>query len=146
MIAKHGAATIECSPVGPMNSTLKAVLYSAARVIDASSFLCLDADTLVLGDLSPVFATLEACPEGTSGVPETNGPYYRNVEHALTTVYYGQAGDIARIVGGPGEEGEYPLVVNDGLFAGSRAALLALDSVIRSAGTGARLGGRASSQ
>ena len=52
----------DTSGVGPMS---KAVLYSAARVIDARQYLLLDADMLVLDDLRPVFAALDACPEGS---------------------------------------------------------------------------------
>jgi hypothetical protein len=40
--------------------------------------------------------------------------------------------DIARILGGSQSEAAYPLVVNDGVFAGTHAALLALDGRIRS--------------
>ena len=133
VIAKHRAISVRCSPLGPMNSTLKALLYSAARVIDAEYFLCLDADMLVLGDLGPVFATLEACPDSSIlACRETNGGYYRTLEQALTSVYYGKSTDLERILTVVGDEGAYPLVVNDGLFAGRRSALLALDGTIRS--------------
>jgi predicted O-methyltransferase YrrM len=130
--AKHGALVVHCERRGPANSTLKSVLYSAARVLDAERFLCLDADMLVLEDLGPVFATLDACPHGSLfACRETNSRYYQSLEHALTSIYYGRAGDLERIQGGPSDDGAYPLVVNDGLFAGDRAGLLALDGVIR---------------
>jgi hypothetical protein len=51
--------------------------------------------------------------------------------HALRTVYGGHEADLGRLVDMPADEGSYPLVVNDGLFAGSRTALLALDGMIR---------------
>lgn len=130
--AKHGAVVVPCSPRRPVNSTLKALLYSVAHVVDARQFLCLDVDMLVLGELSSIFAALEACPEGSLlACREGNGAYYRDLQHALTTVYGGRSGDIARIVGAEGSEGAYPLIVNDGLFAGDRTALLALDALIR---------------
>jgi predicted O-methyltransferase YrrM len=130
--AKYGALLIPCTHRARINSTVKSVLYSVARVVDAHRFLCLDADMLVLGDLCPIFAALESCPEGSIlAVREGNGPDFRDLEHALCTVYGGRSADIARLLGRPKGEAAYPLVVNDGTFAGSRTALLALDGVIR---------------
>jgi predicted O-methyltransferase YrrM len=90
---------------------------------------------LVLGDLRPLFAALEACPEGSIlACREGNGRGWHgfdNLRHALCTVYGGHEADLRRLVGIPTDEDSYPLVVNDGLFAGSRSALLALDGMIR---------------
>lgn len=131
--AKYRATLIHCQPHSRVNPTSKALLYSVARVVDAQQFLCLDADMLVLGNLNPVFSAIEACPEGSIlACREGNGQGFRNLEHILCTAYGGQSADIQRLVGTPEGEAAYPLVVNDGLFAGSRAALLALDGVIRS--------------
>jgi hypothetical protein len=75
---------------------------------------------------------LDACPAGSLlACREANSRYYQNVEHALTTVYYGNTADLERIQGTKTDDGAYPLVVNDGLFAGDREALLGLDGVIR---------------
>jgi predicted O-methyltransferase YrrM len=132
VVAKYRGLLILCQPYSRVNATSKAILYSVARVIDAQRFLCLDADMLVLGDLNPVFAALDACPEGSIlACREGNGKGFRNLEHALCTAYGGQATDIQRVLGTAEGEGAYPFVVNDGLFAGSRSALLALDSTIR---------------
>jgi hypothetical protein len=129
---RHGAKTVHCARLGPKNATLKSLMYSAARVIDAEQFLCLDADMLVVGDLSPVFGMLEACPAASLlACREANSHYHQNVEHVLTTTYYGNPADLERIQGVKTDDGSYPLVVNDGLFAGDREALLALDAVIR---------------
>ncbi len=131
--AKYHAAFIPCAKRARINSTVKSVLYSVARVVDAAQFICLDADMLALGDLRPVFAALEACPEGTIlACREANGFVFPNLEHALCSVYGGQPGDLTRLLGRHNGEGAYSLVVNDGLFAGGRAALLALDGLIRS--------------
>jgi predicted O-methyltransferase YrrM len=129
---KYGAVVIECNHLARVNSTVKSILYSAARVIDAEQFVCLDADMLVTGDLQPVFAMIDACPEGSIlACREGNGPSYTHIEQALCSVYGGRSSDIARIIGTNNGEGRYPLVVNDGIFAGSRVALLTLDGVIR---------------
>jgi predicted O-methyltransferase YrrM len=107
-------------------------MYSAPHVIDAEYFLCMDADMLVLGDLKPVFSTLEALPPGAIlAVPELNHTEPMTLLDALRRIYYGSDQDLARILGDVSDEASYPVVVNDGLFAGSRTALLHLDACIR---------------
>ena len=111
---------------------MKAVLYTTPRVVDADQFLCLDADMLVLGDLRRVFDALEACPEGSilaCREANTRGP--STLGHAIANIYGGRRGDFARILGTSDGKQDYPLIVNDGFFAGSRMALLALDGLIR---------------
>lgn len=129
---KYGAVFVSCARLSRIDSTVKSVLYTVARVIDAEEFICLDADMLVLGSLRPVFAALEACPPGAVlACREANGAAFNNLDHALCSVYGGRSGDFARLLGGVNGEGAYPLVVNDGIFAGTRHALLALDNLIR---------------
>ena len=130
---KYGARLIECRRRAALNPTVKSVLYSAARVVGAESFLCLDADMLVLGDLRPVFAALDACPPGSVlACREANGEGESTLLKALAEVYAGKPADLARITGRQRADAGYTLVVNDGLYAASREALLALDEVIRS--------------
>lgn len=129
---RHGATLIGCCRRANVNPTIKSVLYTAARVIEASQFLCLDADMLVLGDLRPVFAALEACAEDSLlACREANSWTNNNLERALRLVYGGCRADLQRLLSRPDSEGDYALVVNDGLFAGNRTALLALDGLIR---------------
>jgi hypothetical protein len=111
---------------------VKAVLYTLAALVDARHFICLDADMLVLGDLGPVFAALHTCPPGTIlACREANGRGLRDLSQAIHCVYGGHQSDFKRILGEPDGEPTYPLVINDGLFAGSRDSLLAVDGVIR---------------
>jgi predicted O-methyltransferase YrrM len=129
--AKYGATLIPCRLTGRLAVNVKSLLYSVARIVDAETFLCTDADMLVLQDLRPVFAALEACPVNSIlACREGNTHHFHDLEHVLTGPYGGQAADIKRLLGTTNGEGTYPLVVNDGLFAGSRAALLALDDAI----------------
>lgn len=129
---KYGATLVECRRNAALNPTVKSVLYSAARVVEAESFLCLDSDMLVLGDLRPVFAALDACTQGSIlACREANGEGEYTLGRALAEVYAGRPADIARITGRARGEGGYALVVNDGLFAAGREALLALDETIR---------------
>jgi hypothetical protein len=127
--AKYRAVLVHCDPLRPVDMSLKSVLYSIARVVDAEQYLCLDADILVLGDLRPVFAMLEACPEGAIlACREENRRAYRDLGDVFQRGYYGDPNEAPRLLGA---NAAYPLVVNDGLFAGGRTALLALDSTIR---------------
>jgi hypothetical protein len=129
---KYDALLIPCRRRTPVDVSVKAVLYSVARVIQAEQYLCLDADTTVLGSLTPLFAALEAAPAGSILVcREANhsGPY--KLADALLHTYFGSPPDLRRILGYVNGEGEYPLVVNDGMFAGTAAALCAVDGVIR---------------
>ena len=129
--AKYGAALIPCRNRAALNPMIKALLYSAAHVVNAQRFVFLDADMLVLASLRPLFAALDACAEGSIlACREGNGHGITSLRHALEAVYGGSARDLETL-GITADEAAYPLVVNDGLFAASRASLLALDGCIR---------------
>lgn len=128
---RYRAVLVPCRQRARVNPMSKALLYSAARVIDSRQFLCLDADMLVVSDLRPVFAALEACPAGSIlACREGNGHGYLSLRQALETVYGGATQDL-KTLGITPEEAAYPLVVNDGLFAATRSAMLALDGAVR---------------
>ncbi len=132
LAAKYNATLIHCQPRTCINPTCKSVLYSVARVAEAQQFLCLDADMLILGDLCPVFAALNACPEESIlACREGNSHGLYNLGHALRTAYGGNDHDLNLLLDQANHEASYSLVVNDGIFAGNRTALLALDGVIR---------------
>src|SRR5215212_604567 len=131
VIAKYKATAVRCESRAGLNPMSKAVMYSAARVIDAKHYLCLDADMVVLGDLRPIFATLEALPEGRILVcREGNNPYANHLGSAIDWIYGGGQADLEKL-GVTQEEQSYSLVVNDGLYAGDQTALRALDGAIR---------------
>lgn len=132
VIAKYGATLIRCQPHARVNATVKAALYSVARIVYAEKFICLDADMLVLGDLCPIFAALDALPDGSIlACREANGDGFIDLRHALRTVYGGRDADFQRLLSTSNNEAMYSLVVNDGIFAGSRTALMRLDNTIR---------------
>jgi hypothetical protein len=129
---RYGAQFISCQRHGPMNATVKSILYTAARVVPAQKFICLDADMLVLGDLQPIFKCIDVEPTGrVFAVREANGPRSR-LDRAINTIYGGLPSDLNRLLLSPNGEGAYSLVVNDGTFAAGRMALLTLDGLIRS--------------
>lgn len=131
VIRKYGATAVRCHSRAGLNPMTKAVMYSTARVIDAKYYLCLDADMVVLGDLRPVFSTLEALPEGRILVcREGNSHQANHLGHAIGSIYGGGMKDLRQLEV-TAEEQAYSLVVNDGLFAGDQSALRALDGSIR---------------
>jgi hypothetical protein len=132
VIAKYRAVPVRCKPLRPITNGSKALLYSVARVADAERYLCLDADVFVLADLGPLFGAVDACSPGSIlACREGNSNGYRDLEHVLVHAYGGDAADFGGILGAVDGEPRYPLVVNDGVFAGSRAAMLTLDGALR---------------
>jgi hypothetical protein len=129
--AKYQATVVRCKPEARINPMSKALLYSVARVVDAEKFICLDADMIVLDDLSRIFQAMDICADGSIfACREGNGNGFENLAHGLRLVYGGNDKDIEQLSITP-EEANYPLVVNDGIFAGTRNALLSLDGVVR---------------
>jgi hypothetical protein len=127
---RHGATTIRCRPRAPLGPASKSVLYSVASVIPAERFICLDADMLVLGRLDILFAAVEACPPGAILVcGEGNDHGIRDLAAALDITYGG--GPNPSFFTRESDLGKYPLVVNDGLLAGSWGAFTALDVELR---------------
>jgi len=131
IIAQHNAHEIGCEPLARCNAAIKSVLYSVASLVDADTFICLDADMLVLDRLSGVFNAVQAhAPDSILIVRDaflTDG----NLLKQLCTHYRGDRYDLNLLPGPVGEESNYQLIVNDGLFAGSRRALLGVDNLLR---------------
>ena len=131
---KYRCELVPCTAWEPLTPSVKSVLYSAAQVVDAEQFLCLDADVLILGDLRPLFAALRVCAEDSVLVCRDDyiTQSAATLEEALCTFYGGAVGDIAYLLGKESDaEAAYPLVINDGVFAARRAGLLAVDRLLR---------------
>lgn len=127
---KYGATLVPCR-FRDGASIGKGALYSVARAFDAERYLCLDPDLLVLGDLHPLFAAVEAAPAGSVlAVRDGNGRGPTDLAGALRAVLAGGRGDRATL-GVTAEDEQWTHLLDDGLFAGDRAALLALDEGIR---------------
>ena len=128
---KYGAVIIPCKPLRPVNVTCKSVLYSVGRVIHAHKFICVDADILVLDDLRPVVAMVDAVPEGSILICRESR-FHEDVGAALEKMYFGTHQDAAKLLAGdPTAALASSLSVNDGIFAGTHAALCGLDDFLR---------------
>lgn len=127
---RHGAVVVRCCPRRRLDPTSKSVVYSVASLIPAQRFVCLDADMLVLDDLSPLFAAIEACPaQAILLCGEGNDHGIPDLRTALDVAYGG--GPDPPFFKRASAAGRSPLVVNDGLLAGSRTAFLALERQVR---------------
>ncbi|SRR6266487_6918424 len=132
VIANHRGVLVPCKPLVHINATSKMRLYSVARVVDAQKFLCLDADLLVLDDMEPIFNALDSCSERSiPACREGNDSHFSKLEQEHNSVYHSRLTDIEELLGISKSEVTYPLVVNDGVFAGSRRAMVALANIIR---------------
>lgn len=146
VIAKYRAVAVECRPLLPVNPGVKSVLYSLARIVPAELFVCLDADTLVLGDLSPLFAALAACPPHAVLACPWHGSARTTLgAYIESEVCGGRRGDLKRLLSGAvagldsaeataelRRIASCELVINDGVFAASRDALERIEGRIAS--------------
>jgi hypothetical protein len=129
LASRYGALCFPCRPLRRPNPTTKSILYSAARVIPARRFVCMDADTVVCADVESLFVTIDTCAPGSILVcREANDRRYADLEDILLRTYHGGSPPFC-----PPDSpaARYQLVVNDGLFAGDRDAMLALDEAVR---------------
>lgn len=129
---QHGALLIQCRPLKPASMAYKSVLFSAANVLPASKFLCLDADIVVLGDLSPIVQSLDAIPQSSVLVArEALGTM--NLGEALRGIYSSDLEKVSRMLEDDlRAEMEYNFVVNNGVFAAAAPGLRAMDRMMRS--------------
>lgn len=130
--AKYGATLIPCRPLRNVTASIKSALYAMASVVDARHYVAIDADTLVTGELHPLFAALDALPDRTIlACRDGNGRYWENLGHGFRDCYGGTCEEMAMLQLTESEL-QYPLIVNDGVFAASRYAMLALEAELRS--------------
>lgn len=128
---KYGVPHFIVHPLSAVNPTFKSVMYSITRIVDAKRYLCLDADMLILKELRSIFSAIDSLPSQSIFVcRESNCAKFTNLLDMYQRAYHGSETDLASL-GVTEREEQYTLTVNDGLFAGSRAALEQLDYEIR---------------
>ncbi len=92
----------------------------------------MDADMVVADSLAPLLSGIEICKATSIMVCADAGLTQKTLAGELCGYYRGHPQDIDTLLGEASGVGQYPLVVNDGVFAGKRAAMLALDAKVRS--------------
>lgn len=128
---KYNAVVIPCRALNHLNVAVKSVMYTAGRVIRARKFICLDADMLVLDDLRPLTAAIDASPPGSILVCR-EAKWAADLSVAVKSIYGGSDSDLKMLTASDAMlEARYALVANDGILAGSCIAFCALDDLIR---------------
>ena len=132
LLQRYDAYAVDVRATLQADATLKSVLYSIASVIFADSYICLDTDIIVEGNLAQIFETIESLEDGsTLAVRESNRNRFTDLRHAFTEVYYGRYEDYDKLIADVGPLKTDQIIINDGFFAGDRKAMLMNDSLLR---------------
>ncbi|MBV9852075.1 MAG: hypothetical protein JO250_20610 [Armatimonadetes bacterium] len=143
---RHGALCVEPLSLVPPHASMKGMLYSLHRWVDARCYLCLEPDMLVLGPLRPL---LERALAGRRGrlyaVPNLPSLRAQDAARRAGALREGGAGDpdlqawITQCCGGDGGDVRFllgertvrpRLFANAGLFLGDREALARVEAQI----------------
>ena len=131
---KYNAQIVPCDIRDRSTLAMKAVVYSLAQVVCADQYLFLDADTMILGDLSPIFSSVSTLdPRSFFVCMEQDLEPAMNIRRVFgedIRPYYANPEDINLFNISP-EVGNSTFIVNTGVMAGSRRAFLGLESRIR---------------
>lgn len=112
-----------------VNQWAKNLVLCAPRVAAADTFLCLEADMLVTGDLQPLWAALDAAPlESVLGTRAQRHPHQQTLGDILEAL--DAAPDSLSFLARGAAAGD-PFAFNGGMLAGSRRAVLGLDGHLR---------------
>ena len=141
-----GIEIVHVHTIGKMrqqiDASIKGVLYSAFLSVAATNYLCLDSDILISGDISSVPEMLKTTIDGkilaVRGASDMDNDQPCSIEYSTWVNYSTPWLDVLKVTGH--DEGLFNRFVrlNAGLFAGSRNALMSVDSTIRAMGAPAR--------
>lgn len=130
---RHGVRLIECDVLYARNGfDAKNVSFSIAQAVDAGGYLFMDVDTLVLGDLRPLFSPPLAGEDVLRAVrqfPLRHPPV--SLGRSMSAMYIGGVEDL-NFLGISEEERAQYSAVNSGLWYATRKALLGIESILRS--------------
>lgn len=135
--ARHGALAVPCFASCQIDASIKALLYSIARIVPASKYLCLDSDVFVLDDLKELRAAIDDNPNrilAAMSSSTTDDDQPRSLRYVATRYYSASADQAAAL---ERYNSKYFLRLNSGVYAGDRAALLSLDAQLRKMQPGA---------
>lgn len=133
LVAKYNVYLVDCTLLCDFTYKVKTVALSMAQVIRANKYLYLDADMLVLDDMYPIFDMIDVVSDDKILVCEDTTTTAIDLGQAMfdpSDVYGGYEEDI-EFIGITDKEMRYSLLINNGIYAGSRKAVLGLESLIR---------------
>jgi hypothetical protein len=130
--SRHGAQLVRCRSLRGPAPSIKGVIYSITRCIEAEQYLCLDADVLVLDSLVPLFEKHAALPKGKVVIgAEATPDCAINLRQGLQSIYLATPAEATRLLRGRPEARGECCAVNDGLFVADREALSRIDQLLR---------------
>lgn len=132
--SKYPITLIGCNLLSKFSFKIKTAALSVANFFNAKKYIYLDADMLVLDSIKPIFDVLDVLSDDKVVICSETSINSPNLGHALcdpSGVYYAEKLDL-EFLGLSEKERDYPLVINNGVYAGSKKAILGLESLIRS--------------
>ena len=130
--SSHTWSNADCLPRDRAKKSSAQIGVVLRRFLDrCAAVSCLDADTLVLDNLHPLFEAIDAYPPASVLVCRDAFLGHGSLQQQLVSHYRGQGADFQTLLGSLNGEAGYGLAVNDGVFAGSRRALLSIDQLLR---------------
>jgi hypothetical protein len=118
--------------VRDVNASIKAALYSIARIAPAANYLCFDSDIFIVEDLRPLMATIEAQPQkihAALSAATTANDQPNDYFHTARHYYNASQSDAEALLGA--QRTEHFARLNSGVFGGSALSLFALDVTLR---------------
>jgi hypothetical protein len=131
---KYNVNLIKCSSTNNSTYKIKVVGLSAPYIILADKYLFIDADCLILEDLNPLFSVLNIFNEDKifiskeGSVPE--GHILGNILFDANSIYYGEESE-KKLLNLTNRDINNNFVINNGVYAARRRALLSLSNIIK---------------
>ncbi|TXH40472.1 MAG: glycosyltransferase family 2 protein [Desulfurellales bacterium] len=107
----------------------KSGLYACPHLIESKQFLCLDADIIVYESLEHIFKQLDTAVNPVFMVRDLNEP--NSLLKELTDCYKSSYDEVRRCMPGIKRRAWTGTNCNDGLFAGTKEAILKADRLMR---------------
>ena len=131
-LKSYNVRTIPCESKCQLNGTsLKTIMYRITDIVRASKYMYIDADMLVLDDLSPLFETLDSLQSNSflAVKHSDRNDLYRFEDSIISGNYEGKVEDIS-FLGLTEIERNCTSVINSGFFVTNDSTMLALGSAI----------------
>ena len=132
VIRKHQAIEVRCQALVPKSAAIKPAIYSIGCIARVNKVVCLEADMIVLGDLSALFAGSDSLePQGILVAKEMPWDCQSKLVDFFSSIYQGTEGELEATFRATPTEREFGMQINSGLLAGTSEAMIALDNTIR---------------
>ena len=132
--SRFGITLVNCDYLSDFTYKIKTVCLSIAHVVQANKYLILDADMLILDDISNIFNMLDDMDDDKILVcREASLTAQTTLKDSLLisdSMYYGKVEDL-EFLNVSDSEGNCKFCINNGVYAGTRKAILGIESATR---------------